>query len=376
MRILGDNFFSKYKTSEDFTREREEFEARKRIGELKTMQLEKQAMQPEQLSPEQLIAKSIQMGGIGNLSPQEQAQLQAYDTIRTSTMAQNPMTGGVYAKHRSILDMMPGQINQMPPSEAMGMPTRSDTYRAPNYTPEQADEPVRMPTAEPNLQGAPAPAELTRGGQAMPTVPAPQPTITPPDTTGLYLPGQQSVLQKTANANIDAQSAEAAPLAKRLGEARAQYNEMQANMPKLQDMLGRLRGLSEVATFTPAGQIVDNMARGVGYETEGDVARNTYSTIIDNEILPQLRQTFGAQFTAEEGKALKATLGNVDLGPKAKQAALDAFITNKITQVQSLEREMGLPVNDYSYLLQPARMAPIDPAVQQALDKYLPAGGR
>lgn len=256
--ILGENFFSKYKTREDFDRERQEFEARKRIGELQTMQLEKQVMQPEQLSPEQLIAKSIQLGGIGGLSPQEQAQLQAYDVVRTSTMAQNPLTGGIYAKHGSILDRLPGQINNMPTHEAMGAPTgrpdlryttpiNPDPAEQPNYTPTQADAIVndifthgdQLPTDAQN--GAPTktqPVDLYRGNQPV----VPQPTITQPDTTGLYLPGQQSVLEEKAKLEMQQQAQQQ----KAQRERDAQIGESRESLRTLQMMKAYNKGTLEI----------------------------------------------------------------------------------------------------------------------------------
>ena len=74
---------------------------------------------------------------------------------------------------------------------------------------------------------------------------------------------------------------------------------------------------------------------------EGAVARKEYITRVDNEILPLLRQTFGAQFTQKEGEALKATLGDPDASPQEKDAVLKSFIQTKKAQVATTRRRIG-----------------------------------
>lgn len=70
--------------------------------------------------------------------------------------------------------------------------------------------------------------------------------------------------------------------------------------------------------------------------TEGAIARAQYTATIDNYILPLLKQTFGAAFTAVEGERLRATLGNEDLSPQEKQAALNAFISAAEREIRTL----------------------------------------
>jgi hypothetical protein len=129
------------------------------------------------------------------------------------------------------------------------------------------------------------------------------------------------------------------------GEALAAYQSMTAKMPGLEGVVRNLDSLSEQATYTWAGQMTDAARRQMGAEPrESAVARQTYISMVDNQILPLLRDTFGAQFTQKEGETLRATLGNPDLHPKEKQAVLKAFIEQKRRDVEALAAQTGAPV--------------------------------
>ena len=108
--MLDPSVFSRYKSVEDFTRERDEFEARKRaaalqeqLSGLQVQGLQKQLSTPEALSNEQILAKAVQAGGIGGLSPQEQAQLQAFDIMQRTKQSVDPR--GNIITTRSVYDM-------------------------------------------------------------------------------------------------------------------------------------------------------------------------------------------------------------------------------------------------------------------------------
>lgn len=106
--------------------------------------------------------------------------------------------------------------------------------------------------------------------------------------------------------------------------------EMQRNMPSLLVVVDQLEALADKATYTKAGKARDEAAKQMGWEPgEGAIARAEYVAVIDNQILPLLRQTFGAAFTQKEGDTLKATLGNPDGSPEEKKAVLRAFIAQK-----------------------------------------------
>ena len=136
--MLDPNIFSRYKTKADFDREAQEFEYRKRqqalqeqLGQVQLAQAQKQLAQPEQLGMEQLIAKSIQLGG--NLSPQEQAQLQAYDIAQRTKQSVDPR--GNIVTNRSLFDLLPNQVNQMPTRQVMNMPVAATPTYAPQPMP-------------------------------------------------------------------------------------------------------------------------------------------------------------------------------------------------------------------------------------------------
>ena len=147
--MLDPTIFSRYKTKQDFDREAEEFEFRKRqrqmqeqLGGLKLAQAQKSLAQPEQLEMEQLLAKSIQLGGVQNLSPSEQAQLQAFDIAQRTKQSVDPR--GNIVTNRSIFDMLP--------REAMNMPIASGGFN-PN-APMQITEGMGSPMQPPSLPAA------------------------------------------------------------------------------------------------------------------------------------------------------------------------------------------------------------------------------
>jgi hypothetical protein len=126
------------------------------------------------------------------------------------------------------------------------------------------------------------------------------------------------------------------------GEAQAALASSQSKMPGLEAVVRQLDELSEKATYTLAGQAVDSMRRQAGAEPrEAAVARKQYISMVDNQILPLLRDTFGAQFTQKEGESLKATLGDPDASPKEKQAVLKAFIEQKRRNIEAMAAEAG-----------------------------------
>lgn len=106
--------------------------------------------------------------------------------------------------------------------------------------------------------------------------------------------------------------------------------EMERNMPGLMVVVDELYALADVATYTMAGVARDELAKQAGLEPgEGAIARARYIATVDNQVLPLLRQTFGAAFTAKEGDTLRQTLGDPSKSPAEKKAVLDAFIAQK-----------------------------------------------
>lgn len=129
---------------------------------------------------------------------------------------------------------------------------------------------------------------------------------------------------------------------KEQGENVALLQDVKAYMPKLEETTKKLSSLGKLATYTMAGQTRDSLIRQLGFEVpDAAVARAEYISTVDNEILPLLRQTFGAAFTQKEGESLRATLGDPNKSPNEKDAVLRAFINNKRTQIDALQRRTG-----------------------------------
>lgn len=129
---------------------------------------------------------------------------------------------------------------------------------------------------------------------------------------------------------------------KATGESAAKLTSMRAQRPRLEQVVNELSSLGQKATYTHAGQLSDAAMRQLGLPVgEGAIARAEYIAKIDNEVLPLLRQTFGAQFTEREGQSLKNTLGDPNKSPQEKDAVLRAFIEQKVAEIESLERATG-----------------------------------
>lgn len=126
------------------------------------------------------------------------------------------------------------------------------------------------------------------------------------------------------------------------GETRGTLDSMTSKMPGLEKVVQDLDGLAEKATYTAGGQIIDFANRQMGLEPrEAAVARAQYVAMVDNQVLPMLRDTFGAAFTVKEGETLRATLGNPDASPKEKQAILRAFIEQKRRDIEAMGVQTG-----------------------------------
>jgi dephospho-CoA kinase len=131
-------------------------------------------------------------------------------------------------------------------------------------------------------------------------------------------------------------------IGKRVGEAAGTLQFLEANMPKLEQVTAELSKLGQTATYTKAGQLSNATQKELGMDTpQGAVDRTAYIAKVDNEILPLLRDTFGAAFTVKEGETLRSTLGNPNYSPAEKDAVLKAFIDQKKQQVTAIKRQIG-----------------------------------
>jgi hypothetical protein len=121
-----------------------------------------------------------------------------------------------------------------------------------------------------------------------------------------------------------------------------ELDEKQSTLPQLEQTVEELSKLGKTATHTRVGRGLDFFRREAGLEPrDSAVARVKFITLIDNQVLPLLRQTFGAAFTQKEGESLKATLADPNLAPAEKDAALEIFINQKRAQVETLERQLS-----------------------------------
>lgn len=119
------------------------------------------------------------------------------------------------------------------------------------------------------------------------------------------------------------------------GEALSEYGRAQAAMPGLQEVVGKLKTLSDVATYTMGGRAFDTVVKELGFgATEGATARAKMESLVSNQILPLLRDTFGAQFTERESEQLRKTMLDIDAAPEQKKEILDSFIEQKMRDLE------------------------------------------
>lgn len=151
-------------------------------------------------------------------------------------------------------------------------------------------------------------------------------------------------LEKTRAQNepsILAAGARAKEVGKGAGEAETSLSIAESTYPQLDKTVEELKDIAKEATYTYTGQGRDIVARQLGYATKGAVAREKYMQTVRDVLFPQLRATFGAQFTAKEGEALISTMGDPNKTPEERVAALEAFIDQKKQTIESLRRQTG-----------------------------------
>lgn len=124
-----------------------------------------------------------------------------------------------------------------------------------------------------------------------------------------------------------------------LGKDRATFEKentaLERNLPAFEDMTNELIDLADKATYTVAGQARDSILRQLKLPmSDGGIAREKYKQVVANELIPKLKQMFGGQLSDSERQSLLATLGDVNLSPEEKKAAISAFIEAKRRQVK------------------------------------------
>lgn len=124
-------------------------------------------------------------------------------------------------------------------------------------------------------------------------------------------------------------------------ENAALAESVQSKLPGLRLVIDDLTKLADTATYTQSGQAMDALKRELGLPVgQGAIDRASYVAIVDNQVLPLLRDTFGAAFTQREGESLRATLGDPNKSPAEKKAILNAFIAQKERDVAGMLSRM------------------------------------
>lgn len=127
------------------------------------------------------------------------------------------------------------------------------------------------------------------------------------------------------------------------GDAAVSYESMSSKLPGLEQVVTELDGLADKATYTTAGKALDWGMKELGMQPrDAALARSEYIAKVDNQVLPMLRDTFGAAFTVKEGETLRATLGDPDKSPAEKKAVLRAFIDQKKRDIKALGVQGGI----------------------------------
>lgn len=126
------------------------------------------------------------------------------------------------------------------------------------------------------------------------------------------------------------------------GEVLNRLDRSKAALPGLNAAVDELRELAIIATSTFGGKLFDQAVKQSGFgATKGANARAKFIAIINNQVLPLLKPTFGGSFTVAEGDALKATMGDPDSSPEEKLVQLDAFIAQKLRDIETDQRQLG-----------------------------------
>lgn len=120
------------------------------------------------------------------------------------------------------------------------------------------------------------------------------------------------------------------------------YESVNSKMPGLRKVVGDLTNLADTATYTQSGQAMDAVKRELGLPVgQGAIDRTAYISIVDNQVLPLLRDTFGAAFTEREGQSLRDTLGDPNKSPAEKKVILESFIAQKERDVQAMASQFN-----------------------------------
>ena len=126
------------------------------------------------------------------------------------------------------------------------------------------------------------------------------------------------------------------------GDVLNDLSRAEAGLPGLIKATDNLKELSVAATSTYGGRLFDLIAKESGWgSTKGANARTKYIAIIDNQVLPLLKQTFGGAMTEGEGLRLSNTFGDPNATPEQKMLQTEAFIEQKLRDIEGLKIQSG-----------------------------------
>ena len=146
------------------------------------------------------------------------------------------------------------------------------------------------------------------------------------------------------------------------GESFTELKRAKAAMPGLLTAVSQLKDLAKIATSTLGGRVFDTAVKETGFgSTKGATAKAKFIAIVNNQVLPLLKPTFGGSFSVQEGESLKATMGDPNASPEEKLAQLDAFINQKFRDIEAKESELNA--------VTPTTRLVFDPATGQLVPK-------
>lgn len=128
------------------------------------------------------------------------------------------------------------------------------------------------------------------------------------------------------------------------GEVLTDLARMEASLPGVKEAVDELIELSSLATSTFAGRLFDTAVKESGFgSTKGANARAKLIAIVDNQVLPLLKETFGAAFTEGEGERLKKSLVDPDASPSQKREQLKVFYAQKERNIRAKQAQLDQP---------------------------------
>lgn len=120
-----------------------------------------------------------------------------------------------------------------------------------------------------------------------------------------------------------------------------EYNNLVANYPALEEMASELKDLAKTATYTKGGALLNEFRKQTAMPTRQSAKDSAaYQAKVNQNLLPLLRQTFGAAFTEKDRESLQATLGDPFASPEEKDVVLSEFIKNKRREIESKKRKL------------------------------------